>query len=71
MAHLMSEFYRKEEAEKKERARLYRLHGITSRKYGGDDKYSWAVLHNGHCCVSGLTKREVEFYKKRVLDRVK
>jgi hypothetical protein len=30
----------------------------------GDDRASWAVFRDGKVVVSGLEKREVEYYKK-------
>lgn len=36
---------------------------ITARKYGGDDAYSWAVFIDGQPFVTGLTRREVSYYK--------
>ena len=41
---------------------------ITARKYLGDDKYSWAVFRDGRPVVTGLTRREVAYYKKLVED---
>ena len=41
---------------------------ITARKYGGDDKGSWAVFVEGQAypIVEGLNKSEVPYYKKQV-----
>ena len=37
---------------------------ITARKYEGDDSASWAVFVDGRPVVTGLTKREVPYYKR-------
>ena len=39
---------------------------ITARKYMGDDAYSWAVFVDGRPAVTGLSKREVPYYKKQM-----
>ena len=39
---------------------------ITARKFEGDDAYSWAVFVDGRPVYSGLTKREVPYYKLSV-----
>jgi len=41
---------------------------ITARKYGGDDKDSWAVFVEGQSnpVVAGLNRSEVPYYKKQV-----
>lgn len=36
---------------------------ITARKYQGDDAGSWAVFIDGKPMVTGLTRREVPYYK--------
>lgn len=36
---------------------------ITARKYQGDDTHSWAVFIDGQPMVTGLTRREVPYYK--------
>ena len=41
---------------------------ITARKYLGDDQYSWAVFKDGRPVVTGLTRREVAYYKKLVAE---
>lgn len=41
-----------------------RIKRITAKKYQGDDSASWAVFIDGNPMVTGLTKREVPFYKK-------
>lgn len=38
---------------------------ITARKYEGDDAYSWAVFVDGRPLVTGLSRREVPYYKKQ------
>lgn len=38
---------------------------VTARKYMGDDAASWAVFLDGRPFVTGLTKREVAYYKKQ------
>jgi len=40
---------------------------VTTRKIGGDDEYSWAVLLNGNICFSGLNKASLPYYKKLAL----
>lgn len=37
---------------------------ITARKYGGDDEYSWAVFVDARPAFTGLSRREVAYYKK-------
>ena len=37
---------------------------ITARKWEGDDMYSWAVFIDNQVFVSGLSKRQVDYYKK-------
>lgn len=39
---------------------------ITARKYLGDDAYSWAVFVDGRPKVTGLSRREVAYWKKRL-----
>ena len=36
---------------------------ITARKYGGDDTYCWAVFIDNQPMVTGLSRREVPYYK--------
>lgn len=46
---------------------------VTSRKYEGDDRYSWAIFRSDfpHFPVySGLTKREIPYYKKQVENKI-
>lgn len=40
-----------------------KLRRVTARKYMGDDAYSWAVFIDGKPMVTGLSRREVPFYK--------
>jgi hypothetical protein len=40
---------------------------VTVKKYGGDDKYSWAVFIDGKPWVTGLSRSEVPYYKKNAL----
>jgi hypothetical protein len=35
---------------------------ITTRKYLGDDRYSWAVFRDGRPVVTGLSQREARYY---------
>lgn len=37
---------------------------VTARKHDGDDVNSWAVFIDGVPMVTGLTWREVPYYKK-------
>ena len=39
---------------------------ITARKYQGDDSQSWAVFLDGRPMMTGLSKREVPYYKEQV-----
>lgn len=41
---------------------------ITARKYGGDDSYSWAVFIKGQPFVTGLSRGEVDYYKRRAIE---
>lgn len=54
---------KKEEVEK-----ICRRHRITARKYGGDDKYSWAVFYRGVPRYTGLSKGQVSYYKRLVVE---
>lgn len=47
--------------------KLYKKHKITAKKYMGDDVYSWAVFENGRPKMTGISKFEVNYYKKQVL----
>ncbi len=53
--------------EEKEIRKLYGKYGITARKHGGDDRYSWAVFVKGRLAYSGMEYREIGFYKREVL----
>ena len=39
---------------------------ITSRKYGGDDCYSWAIFRSDRKqpCFTGLGRDEISYYKR-------
>ena len=39
---------------------------ITTRKYMGDDKYSWAVFIEGYSspAFAGLTRSELPYYRR-------
>lgn len=41
---------------------------ITARKYEGDDAYSWAVFVDDHPFVTGISRSQVPYYKKRALE---
>ena len=41
---------------------------ITTGKYNGDDKYSWAVFVDGRPAYTGLQKSELSHYKKLAKD---
>lgn len=41
---------------------------ITARKYLGDDALSWAVFIDGVPFVTGLSRREVPYYKKQAAE---
>lgn len=41
---------------------------ITARKWDGDDAYSWAVFIDGKPMVTGLSRREVPYYKKQAAE---
>ena len=43
---------------------------ITVKKWGGDDKYSWAVLVDGRPAVTGLGKNEVPYYKNMIMKKL-
>ena len=42
---------------------------ITSRKYQGNDAYSWAIFVNGVPVVTGLSRNEVPYYKKKISEK--
>jgi hypothetical protein len=54
--------------DKKEQAKLFKKYGITARKYGGDDCYSWAVFLWGKPVYTGMGRSEVDYYKRQVLE---
>lgn len=39
---------------------------VTARKYLGDDALSWAVFVDGRAIITGLSKREVPYWKERI-----
>lgn len=43
---------------------------VTTRKYNGDDAYSWAVFVNGQVVrdLTGLNRSQATFYKKQILE---
>ncbi len=41
---------------------------VTARKYLGDDAYSWAVFLDGRPVVTGLSIREVPYWKRRIAE---
>jgi len=43
---------------------------VTAKKYGGDDQYSWAVFIDGKPWVTGLSRSEVPYYKKKALAKL-
>jgi hypothetical protein len=43
---------------------------VTARKYLGDDAGSWAVFIDGRPYVTGLTRREVDHYKRQAEARL-
>jgi len=45
----------------------FKKYGITARKHGGDDCYSWAVFVNGRARMEGLGRSEVNYYKHKIL----
>lgn len=46
---------------------------ITSRKYNGNDKYSWAIFRSDKTkpCFTGLSKNEVPYYRKLTQEQIK
>lgn len=44
----------------------FKRQNITTRKFNGDDAYSWAVFKNGIPVYTGLSKSECMYYKKLV-----
>lgn len=55
----------------REQAKEFRKHGITAKKWGGDDSYSWAVFVDGRQFVNGLSRDQVDYYKRRALELAK
>jgi len=53
----------------KEQQQLFRKHGVSVRKYMGDDQYSWAVFLRGRPVITGLHRSEVDYYKRQVLKK--
>jgi hypothetical protein len=49
----------------------FKKYSITARKYGGDDSYSWAIFRDNRPILTGLSKPEVDYYKRQVLARAK
>lgn len=47
--------------------KAFKQYGITARKYMGDDMYSWAVFVKGRPMMTGLSRGEVDYYKRSVL----
>jgi len=43
---------------------------ITAKKYNGNDSCSWAVFLDGKPKFTGLQKREIEYYKRIVKERI-
>lgn len=39
---------------------------ITSRKYEGDDMYSWAIFVNDQPVMTGLSRDEMFYYKDQI-----
>lgn len=39
---------------------------IITKKYLGDDEYSWAVFKNGKSVITGLSKREAQYHKREI-----
>lgn len=39
---------------------------VTTRKWMGDDAYSWAVFVNGRPVMTGLSRTEATYQKKAV-----
>lgn len=39
---------------------------VTARKYQGDDLASWAIFVDGRPVVTGLYRREVPYWRKRI-----
>lgn len=39
---------------------------ITTRKYMGNDAYSWAVFADGRPIITGLSKTEAAYHKQQL-----
>ena len=39
---------------------------ITMRKFGGTDRYSWAVLVDGEPLVTGVTRTEAGYHRRHI-----
>jgi hypothetical protein len=46
---------------------MFRKHGITAKKWGGDDSCSWCIFVDGRVAFSGLARMSVMYYKKMAL----
>jgi hypothetical protein len=40
---------------------------VKARKFGGDDAYSWAVFVDGRMFVSGESKQQAQWLKKKFI----
>ena len=47
---------------------MARKRKITTAKYMGDDAYSWAVFVDGRPAVTGLSRSEAAYHKKRIAE---
>jgi hypothetical protein len=41
---------------------------VTIKKFGGDDYASWALFVNGRVKMTGLTKTEAQYYKRKWIE---
>lgn len=41
---------------------------IRMRKFGGDDRFSWAVFANGVPVVTGLTRAEASYHRRHITE---
>ena len=55
----------------KEQLREFRKYKITTRRYGGNDSYSWAVFLNNVPKVTGVARKSLHYYKCLVLEQEK
>lgn len=39
---------------------------FTMKKFEGDDLYSWAIFKNGSPKLTGLSRREASYYRKKL-----